>query len=52
MDRQPFWQGFLPVMFAAYEHRYGPKAVDFDTGNNLIDAENGEKALKWGGTCR
>ncbi|MEK6215597.1 MAG: substrate-binding domain-containing protein [Boseongicola sp.] len=52
MDQQPFWQGFLPVMFAAYESRYGLKAVDFDTGNNLIDATNGEKALKWGGTYR
>ncbi len=52
MDQQPFWQGFLPVMFAAYEHRYGLKAVDFDTGNNLIDASNGDKALEWGGTYR
>ena len=52
MDQQPFWQGFLPVMFAAYEHRYGLKAVDFDTGNNLIEAANGEKALTWGGTYR
>jgi len=25
MDQQPFWQGFLPVMFAAYEVRYGLK---------------------------
>ena len=23
MDQQPFWQGFLPVMFAAYAVRYG-----------------------------
>jgi len=52
MDQQPFWQGYLPVMFAAYEKRYGLKAVDFDTGNNLIDAENGALALKWGGTYR
>lgn len=52
MDQQPFWQGFLPVMFAAYQHRYGLKAVDFDTGNNLIEAENGQKALDWGGTYR
>lgn len=52
MDQQPFWQGFLPVMFAAYEHRYGLKMVDFDTGNNLILKENGQKALDWGGTYR
>ena len=52
MDQQPFWQGFLPVMFAAYEHRYGLKMVDFDTGNNLITSENGQKALDWGGTYR
>jgi len=52
MDQQPFWQGFLPVMFAAYEHRYGLKMVDFDTGNNLIVEENGQKALEWGGTFR
>lgn len=52
MDQQPFWQGFLPVMFAAYEHRYGLKMVDFDTGNNLILEENGQKALDHGGTYR
>ena len=53
MDQQPFWQGFLPVMFAAYEVRYGlrPPAL-VDTGNNLIDKSNGQKALKYGGTYR
>jgi len=52
MDQQPFWQGFLPVMFAAYEVRYGLHPADFNTGNNLIDKANGDKALKFGGTYR
>ena len=52
MDQQPFWQGFLPVMFAAYSVRYGLTPPDIDTGNNLIDSVNGQKALDWGGTYR
>ena len=52
MDQQPFWQGYLPVMFAAYHERYGLTPPDIDTGNNLIDASNGQKALEHGGTYR
>jgi simple sugar transport system substrate-binding protein len=52
MDQQPFWQGFLPVMFAAYAVRYGLTPPDVDTGNNLIDASNGQFALDYGGTYR
>jgi simple sugar transport system substrate-binding protein len=52
MDQQPFWQGFLPVMFAAYAVRYGLTPPDIDTGNNLIDAVNGQFALDFGGTYR
>jgi simple sugar transport system substrate-binding protein len=52
MDQQPFWQGFLPVMFAAYEVRYGLRPADFNTGNNLIDKSNSDLALKYGGTYR
>ncbi len=52
MDQQPFWQGYLPVMFAAYAVRYGLTPPDIDTGNNLIDAANGQKALDHGGTFR
>ncbi len=52
MDQQPFWQGYLPVMFAAYSVRYGLTPPDVDTGNNLIDSVNGQKALDHGGTYR
>jgi simple sugar transport system substrate-binding protein len=52
MDQQPFWQGFLPVMFAAYAVRYGLTPPDIDTGNNLIDTTNGKFALDHGGTYR
>jgi simple sugar transport system substrate-binding protein len=52
MDQQPFWQGFLPVMFAAYAVRYGLTPPDVDTGNNLIDKSNGQFALDYGGTYR
>ena len=44
MDQQPFWQGFLPVMFAAYAVRYGLTPPDIDTGNNLIDKSNADIA--------
>ncbi len=52
MDQQPFWQGFLPVMFAAYAVRYGLTPPDIDTGNNIIDASNGQLARDHGGTYR
>ena len=53
MDQQPFWQGYLPVMFAAYAVRYGLQPPDIvDTGNNLIDKDNGKFALEFGGTYR
>lgn len=52
MDQQPFWQGYLPVMFAAYAVRYGLTPPDVDTGNNLIDSDNGQLALDHGGTYR
>ena len=52
MDQQPFWQGFLPVMFAAYAVRYGLTPPDIDTGNNLIDKSNADKAKDYTGTYR
>ena len=52
MDQQPFWQGFLPVMFAAYAVRYGLTPPDIDTGNNLIDQSNADLAKDYTGTYR
>jgi len=52
MDQQPFWQGFLPVMFAAYAVRYGLTPPDIDTGNNLIDKSNADLAKQFTGTYR
>ena len=52
MDQQPFWQGFLPVMFAAYAVRYGLTPPDIDTGNNLIDKSNANLAKDYTGTYR
>ena len=40
MDQQPFWQGFLPVMFIAYQVRYNLAPADVDTGNGVVDAVN------------
>ena len=52
VDQQQFWQGFLPVMFLAYELRYGLAPADFDTSAGLIDKTNSELASKYAGTYR
>jgi simple sugar transport system substrate-binding protein len=52
MDQQPFWQGFLPVMYIAYNVRYGLAPVESDTGMGLIDLDNAHLYPKWVGTYR
>jgi simple sugar transport system substrate-binding protein len=52
VDQQQFWQGFLPVMFLAYEIRYGLAPADFDTSAGLIDKTNAELAAKFAGSYR
>jgi simple sugar transport system substrate-binding protein len=52
VDQQQFWQGFMPVMFLAYELRYGLAPADFDTSAGLIDKTNAEMASKYAGTYR
>ena len=52
MDQQPFWQGFLPVMFIAYDVRYGLVPGDVNTGNGVVDAMNAENATRFAGTYR
>jgi simple sugar transport system substrate-binding protein len=52
VDQQQFWQGFLPVMFLAYELRFGLAPADFDTSGGLIDKTNADFATKYSGTYR
>ena len=52
MDQQAFWQGFLPVMFIAYNVRYGLMPGDVDTGMGIVDKTNAAIATEWAGTYR
>jgi simple sugar transport system substrate-binding protein len=52
VDQQPFWQGFMPVMMAAYKVRYGLAPASFDTSNALIDKTNLEFVTKFTGKYR
>lgn len=52
VDEQPFWQGFLPIMFIAYNVRYGLAPPDVDTAKGIVDRENAPLARKWAGTYR
>ena len=52
MDQQPFWQGFLPVMFIAYDVRYGLVPGDVNTGNGVVDPKNAQNATDFAGTYR
>ena len=52
MDQQPFWQGFLPIMYIAYNVRYGLAPVESDTGMGLIDKDNAALATEYSITYR
>jgi simple sugar transport system substrate-binding protein len=52
VDQQPFWQGFLAVMMASYEVRYGLAPADFNSSNGIIDKSNAEIVAKFAGTYR
>lgn len=52
VDQQQFWQGFLPVMFLAYELKYGLAPANFDTSAGLITKDNAAMATKWAGQYR
>ena len=52
MDQQPFWQGFLPVMYIAYNIRYGLAPVESDTGKALVDLSNAKTASDNAGMYR
>lgn len=52
VDQQPFWQGFMAVMMAAYEVRYGLAPANFNSSNGLITPENAEIVAKFSGTYR
>jgi simple sugar transport system substrate-binding protein len=52
VDQQPFWQGYLPVMFIAYQIRYGLAPADFNSSAGLIDKDNAALAAKYAGTYR
>ena len=52
MDQLPFWQGYLPVMFIAYNVRFGLAPVESDTGMGMVDGDNAQRATDFAGTYR
>lgn len=52
MDQQPFWQAFLPIMFIAYNVRYGLAPGDVDTGMGMVDKASAAVATERAGTYR
>ena len=51
-DQQPFWQGFLTVVYIAYNVRYGLIPGDMDTSAGLVDQSNAVFADTYAGTYR
>ena len=51
-DQQPFWQGFMPIVFIAYNVRYGLIPGDMDTSGGLVQGENAIFAETYAGTYR
>ena len=51
-DQQPFWQGFLPIVFIAYNVRYGLIPGDMDTSAGLVGPETAIYAETYSGTHR
>ena len=42
IDQQPYYQGFLPILFLANFKRYGLIPGDFNTGLAIVDGSNAE----------
>ena len=51
-DQQPFWQGFLTIVYIAYNVRYGLIPGDMDTSGGLVDQSNAIFADTYAGTYR
>ena len=52
VDQQPYYQGFLPILFLTNFKRYGLAPANFNTGLAVVDAENGAFVQKLAGTYR
>ncbi len=52
IDQQPYYQGFLPILFLTNFKRYGLAPANFNTGLAVVDAENGAFVQKLAGTYR
>jgi simple sugar transport system substrate-binding protein len=52
VDQQPFWQGFMPVMMAAYKIRYGLAPASFNSSNGLVDKSTVDIVTKYSGKYR
>ena len=51
-DQQPFWQGFLPIVYIAYNVRYGLIPGDMDTSGGMVEEHNAVYAETYTGTYR
>ena len=52
VDQQPYWQGYLGVIFATMKVRYGLGAPDFNSSTGLITKDNLGVVEKYAGTYR
>jgi simple sugar transport system substrate-binding protein len=52
IDQQPYYQGFLPILFLANFKRYGLIPGDFNTGLAIVDRSNAEFVSELAGTYR
>ena len=52
VDQQPYWQGYLAIVMAAMEVRYGLAPANFNSSNGIVDINNAEIVAKYSGTYR
>ena len=52
IDQQPYYQGFLPILFLTNFKRYGLAPANFNTGLAVVDADNGAFVQNLAGTYR
>jgi simple sugar transport system substrate-binding protein len=52
VDQQPYWQGFMGVVMATYEVRYGLAPANWNSSNGLIDKDNADIVAQYSGTYR
>ena len=52
VDQQPYWQGYLAVIFATMKVRYGLESANFNSSRGLITKDNLGVVEEFAGTYR